>query len=146
MIDLNITEAFADTGYWIALLNRRDAAVHRKAQEVSQQITAGHIQVVTSEMVLTEFLNFFSKFGPLFRKQAAEVVSQLQKQADVTIIEQNSEQFQEALTLYAQYQDKAWGHTDCVSFILMRRRGITHALAYDEHFKQAGFIALLRDA
>ncbi len=146
MIDLSIAEAFADTGYWIALLNRRDAALHRKAQEVSQQMTARHIQVVTSEMVLTEFLNFFSKFGPLFRKQAAEMVSRLQQQADVTIIRQDSEQFQEALKLYAQYQDKAWGHTDCASFLLMRQRGITHALAYDERFKQAGFIALLRDA
>ncbi len=64
---------------------------------------------VTTEMVLTEFLNFFSKFGPLFRAQAAQVVIRLQQQADVTIIGQTDEQFQAGLSLYARYKDKGWG-------------------------------------
>jgi len=35
--------------------------------------------------------------------------------------------------------------TDCVSFTLMRDRGITEAATADEHFVQAGFRALLID-
>jgi predicted nucleic acid-binding protein len=40
--------------------------------------------------------------------------------------------------------DKDWSLTDCISFHLMRTKGITRALAYDEHFAQAGFEPLLR--
>ncbi len=45
---------FADTGYWIALFNPRDA-LHTKAIFMSKTTQAQLI--VTSQMVLTEFLN-----------------------------------------------------------------------------------------
>ncbi|MDQ2798458.1 MAG: nucleic acid-binding protein [Armatimonadota bacterium] len=96
-------------------------------------------------MVLTEFLNFFSKFGPLFRGQAAQVVTRLLQQSDVTIISQTGEQFQAGLSLYTLYKDKGWGHTDCVSFSVMWQRGMSHALAFDAHFRQAGFVAMLNE-
>ena len=44
----------------------------------------------------------------------------------------------------ASHADKVWSLTDCTSFVLMRQRGIADALAYDRHFEQAGFKALLR--
>lgn len=37
------------------------------------------------------------------------------------------------------YQDKKWGLVDCVSFTVMRQAGVTQALAFDQHFIQAGF-------
>jgi uncharacterized protein len=40
--------------------------------------------------------------------------------------------------------DKLWSLTDCVSFVVMEQRGIQQALAFDHHFEQAGFEALLR--
>jgi uncharacterized protein len=52
---------FADTGYWIALLNPRDD-LHQKASATSRDYTPN--QIVTSEMVLTEFLNSFSDRTP----------------------------------------------------------------------------------
>lgn len=52
---------FADTGYWIALLNSRDG-LHQRASAVSRDFSLD--QIVTSEMVLTEFLNSFSDYGP----------------------------------------------------------------------------------
>ena len=55
-------EVFADTGYWIALLNERDSR-HRQARELSARFSDSTI--VTSEMVLTEFLNHArSRGGP----------------------------------------------------------------------------------
>jgi len=41
--------------------------------------------------------------------------------------------------------DKEWGLTDCISFIVMGDPGLTDALTADEHFEQAGFRALLRE-
>jgi predicted nucleic acid-binding protein len=48
-------------------------------------------------------------------------------------------------SLYQQRKDKAWSHTDCVSFKIMEENGIREALAYDKHFAQAGFTALMRN-
>ncbi len=41
-----VSEVFADAGYWIALINPREADRHLKARELSEEIAARHIQVV----------------------------------------------------------------------------------------------------
>ena len=55
-----------------------------------------------------------------------------------------AELYQRAFALYCQRMDKEWGLTDCISFVVMRERGLTEALSADKHFEQAGFRALLR--
>ena len=50
-----------------------------------------------------------------------------------------------AFELFRKRLDKEWGLVDCVSFVVMRERGINDALTAAEHFIQAGFRALLRD-
>ena len=40
---------------------------------------------------------------------------------------------------------KEWGLIGCASFVVMTERGLTKALTADEHFRQAGFRALLRE-
>jgi predicted nucleic acid-binding protein len=47
------------------------------------------------------------------------------------------------IALYGQRMDKDWPLTDCISFVVMEREGITEALTADQHFKQAGFVTLL---
>jgi len=132
---------FADTGYWIALLDPQDT-LHSKAINLS--ITFTQVQIVTSEMVLTEILNHFSKRGNFLRYAAANLIESLQENPAITIIPQTDSIFQQALLLYKQRPDQAWSHTDCSSFCIMQQQNILEALAYDKHFEQAGFIALLR--
>jgi uncharacterized protein len=62
---------FADTGYWVALLNPQDE-LHQKARELSNQIDS--LYIVTSEMVLAEVLNDFSKRGEFLRRGAIELI------------------------------------------------------------------------
>ena len=50
-----------------------------------------------------------------------------------------------AIDLYQKRDDKEWGLTDCISFIVMDDQGLGNALTSDEHFQQAGFRALLRE-
>ena len=54
------------------------------------------------------------------------------------------ELFASGSDLYAQRLDKDWSLTDCISFVVMRERGIAEALTADHHFEQAGFTILLR--
>jgi uncharacterized protein len=133
---------FADTGYWVALINPRDD-LHKKAQKLSQDIQPAHI--VTTEVVLVEVLNDFSDRGEFFRKAAVNLIEKLYQHPNTTIIPQTSVQFQCALTLYKQRPDKEWSQTDCVSFKIMEEEKIAEALAYDKHFVQAGYQALMRN-
>jgi predicted nucleic acid-binding protein len=52
--------------------------------------------------------------------------------------------FSAGLELYRRRADKSWSLTDCMSFVVMWREGITEALTGDHHFEQAGFVALLK--
>jgi len=133
---------FADTGYWIALLNPGDN-LHQKAINLAQALQPAHI--VTSEMVLTEVLNDFSKRGEYLRDVASELIQDLRSHPNTTIIPQTSQQFEQAFILYTERKDKQWSHTDCVSFNIMEENRIMEALAYDKHFAQAGFTPIMRN-
>lgn len=130
---------FADTGYWVAILNPQDR-LHAKAGEVSK--TLGKFRILTTEMVLDELLGALSKV-PL-RSFAIRGVEAIRSNPNVEIVPQTSLQFLSAFDHYRSAVDKEWSLTDCASFVLMRERGITEALAHDHHFVQAGFVALLR--
>jgi predicted nucleic acid-binding protein len=131
---------FADTGYWIALVNPRDQ-IHAKAVSVTQHLSS--VNILTSEMVLAEVLNSFSDAGPL-RQAVGGMVQRLRSNRNVIIVPQTSEQFERALRRYKQAEDKSWSLTDCASFQLMEAEQIQAALTHDQHFAQAGFETLLR--
>lgn len=133
---------FADTGYWIAVSNPRDA-LHAQARELSRALHPVH--VVTSEMVLTEYLNDFSRRGEFLRRAASTLVERLRRNANTTIVPQTTTLFWEAVSSYTARGDKAWSHTDCASFRVMQEWRIREAFTHDRNFEQAGFEALLRD-
>ena len=131
---------FADTSYWIALVNPRDQ-IHAKAVNVTQQLSS--VKIMTSEMVLAEVLNSFSDAG-LLRHAVGSMVQKLRSNRDVIVAPQTSEQFESALRRYKQAADKSWSLTDCASFQVMEAQQIRAALTHDQHFAQAGFEVLLR--
>ncbi|NJL57381.1 type II toxin-antitoxin system VapC family toxin [bacterium] len=132
---------FADTGYWIALI-KPDDDLHSKATQVTLEIMP--TKIVTTELVLNELLNALSRRGAQFRQASVNLINSLLEDETVEVVPQTSELFYIALVLYSQRSDRAWSHTDCASFSIMQERGIVEALAYDRHFEQASFVALLR--
>lgn len=115
---------FADTGYWTALLNPKDQ-LHDKAVQVSQ--TLGQRRIVTSEMVLDELLAALSMVPQ--RPLAVRCVEAIRADPNVEIVPQTSLQFEAAFAEYRSRRDKEWSLTDCASFVLMRTRGPSEALA-----------------
>ena len=81
---------FADTGYWIALLNRQDD-LHRRAVEVSQGL--GGSRIFTTEMVLVELLNYYAATGTVKRNAAANLVKAVLENPNVTVVTQTGDQF-----------------------------------------------------
>ncbi len=45
-----------------------------------------------------------------------------------------------AWRLFDTYTDKEWSFTDCVSYAVMKRLGISEAFALDDDFRQFGFV------
>jgi predicted nucleic acid-binding protein len=136
-----VSAVFVDTGYWIALLNPRDT-LHSRALDVSR--TLGSRPLLTSEMVLAEWLNDFAGRGEALRRVAVRALRSLSADSRLEIFPQTSALFQQAANLYAARSDKGWSLTDCSSFAIMEQRSLQEALTYDRHFEQAGFVALLR--
>jgi len=137
-----VRTVFADTFYWIALLNPKDQA-HARAVSVSKHL--GPTRIITSEEVLTEFLNYFGTRGPFFREAAARLLERMQSDRLIQIVPQSHEGFLAGCRLYQARPDKGYSLTDCISMEIMRREGLNEVLTDDEHFVQEGFSCLLHD-
>jgi predicted nucleic acid-binding protein len=137
-----VTAFFADTFYWIALTNPKDAA-HRAIMEFTAKLAPR--SVITTDEVLTELLAYCGSY-PQLRRVAGPAVLYLQNDPDIRIIPQSRESFLSGLALYNGRPDKGYSLTDCTSMQTMRREGLTEALTNDRHFEQEGFSALFRRA
>ena len=133
---------FADTGYWIAALLPGDQ-LHDRAAAMS--VAYDGATVVTTQMVLTEVLNHVSGMGLHTRLATTRLLEDLGSNPNVEILPQTDAQFRAAVERYAARSDQRWSLTDCASFLVMEERNIGEALAYDQDFEQAGFVALLRE-
>lgn len=135
------TDVFLDTSYAIALAAPSDQ-LHTRAVALAQQLESDQTRMVTSRAVLLEIGNALSK--QRYRAAAVMLLSSLEMDLSIEIVPLSPELYAEAFDLFRGRSDKEWGLIDCVSFVVMKARGITEALTADEHFEQAGFRALLR--
>jgi uncharacterized protein len=61
-----------------------------------------------------------------------------------TIVPLGSQLLDQGMQLMGERQHKDWSLTDCISFVVMKEHGLHDALTTDQHFRQAGFAALLK--
>ena len=132
---------FADTFYWVALINPKDSSRHRALR------LSGSLQksvIVTTEEILTEVLAYFSGRGRQLRDQAARDVRDILSDPAIRVMPQSHESFLAGLDLYEERLDKGYSLTDCISMNTMSAEGITDILTNDVHFTQEGFHARFR--
>jgi uncharacterized protein len=131
---------FLDTSYLLALVNTRDQW-HADAMRWESRLAAQKQRLVTTDYILVELADGLAAVR--YRERASSIIAALQASSLVTIIGASSPLLEAALALYAGRSDKDWGLTDCTSFAVMREQHVTSALTTDEHFRQAGYRALL---
>jgi predicted nucleic acid-binding protein len=134
-------DVFLDTSHLIALASTGDE-YHQKSIELAEATIASGRRVVTTEAVLLEVGNSLARRR--YRQGAVALLRCLTADPTLIIEPVKTALFQRGLDLFEARMDKEWGLVDCISFIVMWDRGLTEALTSDEHFEQAGFIALLR--
>lgn len=130
-------EVFADAFYFLALNNPADPLHDRTA---AAQFDTSRM-LVTTVWVLTEVGDALA--APWNREQFCELLDMLGGDPRAIVLPASQEMFLAGTGLYRARADKGWSVTDCISFAVMKRRGITEALTGDRHFEQAGFRALL---
>ena len=126
---------FVDTSALIALLDPRDQWHARIRAYFDEPEQAS--RYVTSNLVLSEFLTFFSRRARL--KAALDCHLELLKDPKLKIVWMNPALQQEAAVLLEKSADQKLSFTDAASFIIMKQGKITHALAFDADFSKAGF-------
>ncbi len=129
---------FVDTGYWIALLDDRDE-LHGRALAWAKVATGA---MISTDLVLVETVNHLTSRIP--RERLHVLLDAVARTVDVEFVPTSDGLMREGFQLHRSRPDKDWSLTDCVSFVTMRSRSIQDALAYDRHFEQAGFRALLQ--
>jgi len=125
---------FADTWYFLAMLDRRDSH-HARARRLS--LILEDAEIVTHDAVLSEVLAHFSNDGAFSRARTVDAVRRALRAYQV--IPADRQLFLGALDRYAARPDKEYSLVDCMSMIVMEERGIRHVLSNDHHFAQAGF-------
>lgn len=131
---------FADSVYWIALINPKDQW-RQRALEVSREL--GDASIITTDELLTETLNYFAESGKHFRGIVVREIETILLNQTVEITEATHENFLNGFELYGDRLDKGYSLTDCISMNICRERGITDVLTHDNHFTQEGFVVLL---
>ena len=131
---------FIDTVFVHVLVNSRDQW-HPQALGWQQRLSPRHPRYVTTEYVLLEIADGLAAVR--YRLQAVRSVRAFLANPNVDIVPASAELLSAALALYENRPDKEWSLTDCASFFVMGQRNLTDALAGDDHFRQAGFRALL---
>lgn len=134
-------QVFIDTAGWVALVHRGDN-LHRKTVEAYRDI--GAFMRFSTDAVLIETCNAFSRadLRPLAISLMARV-KESQTLGVLEIVHVGEQLIQEGWEFFVNRMDKDWSLTDCISFVVMKKKGISKAITSYHHFKQAGFETLL---
>ena len=130
-------EVFVATGYLLALERSTDQN-HPQALEHWRSLREGEVpRLVSTTYVFDETITYLNARG--LHASAVKVGKRLLTSPSVELVHVGENLFRKAFGLLEQRPDKRYSLTDCVSFVVMRERGISVAFAFDKHFKQEGF-------
>ena len=132
-------QVFTDTSGFYALLDRQDRH-HSRARAIFTDLGRARSRLVLSNFIRAEAHGLIlNRLGHLLADRFLEQIAQSATTTLVRVIPQDEEG---ALSIIARYRDKDFSFTDASSFAVMERLGLTHAVAFDDHFRQYGLIVL----
>lgn len=132
---------FVDTSVWVAHTVRTDPRNERAAAALKRF----RGELVTSSYVFDETVTTCAATKGGSVKAARDLGSVLMNPRDVRLVDVTPADLRRAWREFTTQPEppppkkKPLSLTDCTSFVVMRRLGIAHALAFDTHFVEAGF-------
>lgn len=134
-------DVFMDSAGFLALWDATDEH-HAAAVRLQQESARRKRRFLTTEYVVDETVTLL-----LMRHShaaATDFLDTMERTEAVRLEWIGPERFQAAGALFRKHADKEWSFTDCVSFAIMRELRVNDAFTTDHHFKQAGFVPLLK--
>ena len=129
---------FVDSGAWIAFLDRGDQH-HDDAVAIYNDLMQQKTQFLTTDYVIDEAATRLRyKVNHSIAVQFLNLIESTKATRALTFTEIDSALFQEAEQLFRQYDTAKLSFTDCTSFVVCRRRNISEAFAFDQHFPMMG--------
>ena len=135
------SDVFMDSAGFLALWDAGDEH-HEDAVRLQNELVSKRRRFLTTDYVVDETVTLL-----LVRHSHAAAVDFLEaiERSEALYLEWiGAVRFQAASTCFRKHADKEWSFTDCVSFAIMRELQIREAFTTDHHFKQAGFLPLLK--
>jgi len=132
-------KAFVDTSALYALMLPEDRH-HQAAQACFEQLRLTEASLISTNYILLECASLIQRRQGF--EAAQSFLNQAAKLLDIVWIEQTHHEH--AVMLWSKSGRRALSLVDCVSFWVMRDRGLRHAVAFDAHFEEAGFEVLPR--
>ena len=124
---------FLDTRYVVALVIERDQ-YHGQAVRLLEEVEREQARMVTTRAVIVEIGNFLST-AP-YRTASIRFIEALEQEPATEILPLSERLFAQGFALYKARSDKGWSLTDCISFVVMRDRGITGPLRVLQSFAE----------
>jgi predicted nucleic acid-binding protein len=128
---------FLDTVGLLALWNESDQW-HKAASASFAELLASRANIITTTFVLLECGNAAA------RRPYRAAVSRLRQQMEQgnRLVAPTNEDWEAAWTAFEKEDQSGAGIVDHISFVVMRRLGVSKAFTNDRHFRTAGFEAL----
>ena len=125
---------FVDTGGWYAAIDRKD----RDHEAARRFLENNSLPLITTDYVMDETVTLLQiRLGHYY---AMRFLDSLRASRLVQLVYLSQAQIEAAIELFRNRPDKDWSFTDCSSFVLMDEYSLRRALAFDDHFRQAGFL------
>ena len=127
---------FIDTGAFLARYLRRDQ-YHKQSLLIWEKLASSKQQTFTSNFVLDELFTLLGRKADyaFAAKQATIILSS----TNLNILRPDVFIEKTAVEYLKKYADQQVSYTDCISFVLMKQRGIKQVFSFDNHFQMAGF-------
>jgi predicted nucleic acid-binding protein len=128
-----------DTGAFVALEYPYDEH-HAGAKRFQSRLKHEPVQLYTSNFVLAETYTWLRK--KLGHAAAVQFGQWLRASQIIEVIRISAQVEAKAWDIFCRYDDKDFSYADCTSFAVMQRLGLNAAFAFDQHFRQFGFVCL----
>jgi uncharacterized protein len=129
-----------DTGAWVAYVSPDDQ-YHRVA---TRWMRHNRQPLLTTDYVIDETLTLLRARGePVRAEQLGALLFGIRPNGFVDLHYLTEEDILGAWQVFRTYSDKSWSFTDCTSKVLIEKLGLTHAFAFDQHFRQFGTLLVV---
>ncbi len=128
---------FVDTSAFVSFMDDKDP-YYDEALQTFRLVQQKNVEIITTDFVIDETITVVqSRVG---HAAAVSAGNYILNSTVITLYWLDTDLKLKAWEYFKRHRDKRYSFTDCTSFVLMKDMGIRHYIAFDEHFRQAGFL------